>query len=101
MKSYEEKEAKSFPWIRAVRDEIYRDTKGMKPEELDAYFQARAEKTRKQSLLFTQEEAEGRTKAIPSSKAKAGRKPTPPRKAKTLAKPPAQRRKVAKRLAHA
>ena len=96
MNRNEEKRPPSFPWIRAVRDEIYRDTKGLEPGEVDAYFKARAEKARKSRIQFTPEEAIRVIRSATSPESKA-----PSRKAKPTAKTAASRRKVAKRLAHA
>jgi len=108
MKPDNEKEPKFFRWIRAVRAEIDRDTKGMTEKEWIAYHNARAQKARDSLPKFTPEEAKRALHAIlydedepvPSRKVAAGRKPAPSRKT-VAARTPARRRKVAKRLAHA
>ena len=102
------KEPKSFRWIRAVRAEIDRDTKGMTEKEWIAYHNARAQKARDSLPKFTPEEAEriihaalySEDEPAPSRKVTASRKPAPSRKT-VAAKTPARRRKVSKRLAHA
>ena len=104
MKQNERKEARCLPWIRAVRDEIYRDTKGMNPDEVTAYFQARALKVQNSPLL-TPEEAEKAKVAKTATdrrKVKATPKTTASRrKVKATPKTTAPRRKVSKRLVHA
>jgi len=107
----EEKEPKFFCWIRSVRDEIGRDTKGMKPAEMDAYFRLRAEKARKDRILFASEEAnrvnrqalnlEKTSTTAPPRRPKSVKAAAPSRTVKATTKTAASRRKVAKRLAHA
>ena len=109
MKEREEKEPKFFRWIRAVRAEIDRETKGMSPEEWCAYTKARAKKARESLMKIPPEEAErvwrkyvypeeasGQPRKLKAAKI-AARRP----KAKSTTKTTASRRKVAKRLAHA
>ena len=111
MKTENENDRERFPWLRAVRDRITRDTEGMTPEERVAYTNARSLEARKRFPKFTPEEAKRELLAIlydeegeptPTRRARAKINTViGPRKAKAVAKAPSRRRKAEKRLAHA
>ena len=77
MKTNDEKMPNCFRWLRAVRAQISRETKGMTDEEYCAYIRSSVEEYRRDSSVSA------------------------PRKSKAVAKAPARRRKAEKRLAHA
>jgi len=85
MKDNNEKMPNCFRWLRAVRAQINRETKGMTDEEYCAYIHSSVEEYRK--------------KRCPSA-SEAG-KAAPSRKVEATPRTTASRRKVAKRLAHA
>ena len=109
MKTDNGKKRERFPWLRAARDRITRETAGMTPEEWVDYTNARFLEAQKIILKFTPEEAERivldadyEEKLIPARRVKIARRTaTPLRKAKATIKTSAQRRKATRQLAHA